>query len=247
MRCEKYFSVYGVPSELWVRVATLHFSGNAARWLQLHEAQSASMSWDELCAALGGKFGREQYQVHLRQFRTLRQTSTVHNYMLQFEDLMHQLLAHNPSFDSVFFTTQFLEGLRHEIRAGVVLHQPKDLDSAFSLASMQEELLDALPRREYRRQEAPLPRVAARPLVALGAPPARAAVPGAPVAAEDQRGIEAANPPDRVRAGDDRRWGPDEGGPSTFQSAMNFVMSPLLRRGVLVFMDDILEIGRAHV
>lgn len=30
------------------------------------------------------------------------------------------------------------------------------------------------------------------------------------------------------------------GGPSTFQSAMNIVMSPLLRRGVLVFMDDIL-------
>lgn len=30
------------------------------------------------------------------------------------------------------------------------------------------------------------------------------------------------------------------GGPSTFQSAMNFVLSPLLRKGVLVFMDDIL-------
>lgn len=32
---------------------------------------------------------------------------------------MHQLLAHNPAFDAVFFTTQFLEGLKHEIRAGV--------------------------------------------------------------------------------------------------------------------------------
>lgn len=203
-RCEKYFSVYGVHSDLWVRVATLHFTGNAARWLQLHESQSESMSWEELCAALCGKFGREQYQAHLRQFRTLRQTGTVHNYMLQFEELMHQLLAHNSSFDPVFFTTQFLEGLRHEIRASVVLHQPKDLDSAFSLASMQEELLDALPRRAYRRQDAPLQHGGARPLIALGAPPARAAVPGAPVAAEDRRGIEAAHPPDRPRAGDDR-------------------------------------------
>ena len=162
------------------------------------------MSWDELCAALSGKFGREQYQFHLRQFRTLRQSSTVHRYMLQFEELMHQLLAHNPSVDSVFFTTQFLEGLRHEIRASVVLHPPKDLDSAFSLASMQEELLDALPRREYRRQEAPLPRAAARPLLAVGVPPVRAAAPGIPVVAEDRRGVEAANAPERPRAGDDR-------------------------------------------
>lgn len=123
----------------------------------------------ELCAALCGKFGREQYQAQLRQFRTLRQTSTVHAYMSQFEEIMHQLLAHNPSFNPVFFTTQFLEGLKHEIHAGVVLHQPKDLDSAFSLASMQEELLDALPRREYRRQDVPQARPAPRPLLALGA------------------------------------------------------------------------------
>lgn len=143
------------------------------------------MSWNDLCTDLCGKFGREQYQAHLRQFRTLRQTSTIHNYILQFEELMHQLLAHNPSFDPVFFTTQFLEGLWHEIRASVVLHQPKDLDFAFSAASLQEELLDALPRREYRRQEVPPPWVAARPLLAFGVPPARAAAPGIPAAPED--------------------------------------------------------------
>uniref|UniRef100_N1QY73 Retrotransposon gag domain-containing protein n=1 Tax=Aegilops tauschii TaxID=37682 RepID=N1QY73_AEGTA len=74
------------------------------------------MHWDELCTALGMKFGREQYQVHLRQFRLLKQTGTVHEYMLQFEEIMHHLLAHNLAFDPVFFTTQFLEGLKHEIR-----------------------------------------------------------------------------------------------------------------------------------
>ena len=135
-RCEKYFDVYGVQPDLWVRIATLHFTGSAARWLQLQESRSGSMSWEELCAALGMKFGREEYQVHLRQFRLLKQNGTVHEYMLQFEEIMHPLLAHNPAFDHVFFTIQFLKGLKQEIRVGVLLHQPKDLDSSFSLASL---------------------------------------------------------------------------------------------------------------
>ena len=128
------------------------------------------MHWDELCTALGTKFGREQYQVHLRQFRLLKQTGTVHEYMLQFEEIMHHLLAHNPAFDPVFFTTQFLEGLKHEIRVGVLLHQPKDLDSAFSLASLQEEVMEAIPRRDHRRQEGGGARIPPRPIGVVGAP-----------------------------------------------------------------------------
>ena len=80
--------------------------------------------------------------MHLRQFRLLKQTGTVHEYMLQFEEIMHHLLVHNPAFDTVFFTTQFLEGLKHEIHVGVLLHQPKDLDSACSVASLQEQVLE---------------------------------------------------------------------------------------------------------
>ena len=203
-RCEKYFDVYGVQPELWVRVATLHFTGNAARWLQLQESHRVSFTWEALCAALRGNFGREQYQVQLRQFRTLRQTGTVHAYMTQFEEIMHQLLAHNSSFDSVFFTTQFLEGLKHEIRMGVLLHQPKDLDSAFSLAALQEELVEALPHREFRRQDVSVVRQQARLLLALGSPPALPLQHGLPAVADDKRGLDAANAPERQARGDDR-------------------------------------------
>lgn len=161
------------------------------------------MTWGELCTTLCGKFAREQYQVHLRQFRTLKQMTTVHAYMLQFEEHMHQLLAHNPAFDHVFFTTQFLEGLKQEIRVGVLLHQPKDLDSAFSLASLQEELVEALPHREVRRQEVQQPRPV-RPLLALGAPLVRPPLPGPPAAAEDRRGIDAAHAQEHGVHGDDR-------------------------------------------
>lgn len=37
-RCEKYFDVFGIQPEMWVRIATLHFTDNAARWLQIQES-----------------------------------------------------------------------------------------------------------------------------------------------------------------------------------------------------------------
>lgn len=177
--------------------------GNAAWSLQLQESRNTILTWDQLFSGLCEKFGREQYQAHIRQFHTLRQTGTVHEYMSRFEELMHQILAHNPGFDPVYFTTQFLEGLRHEIRAGVMLHQPKTLDSAFSLASMQEELLDALPRRHRLRQDVPQQQAPPRPLLAQGAPPPRQILPGPLAAAEDRRGLDAARAPDRGARADD--------------------------------------------
>lgn len=65
-KCEKYFAVYGVQPDLWVRVATLHFSCTAARWLQVQEAHNTPFTWETLCMALCAKFGREQYQLQLR-------------------------------------------------------------------------------------------------------------------------------------------------------------------------------------
>lgn len=117
---------------------------------------------------------------------------------------MHQMLVHNPSFDPGFFTTQFLEGLKHEIRVGVMLHQPKDLDSSFSLASMLEELMEALPRREYRRQDAPQVRAPLRPFLATGAPPVRPLLQGPPAAAKDRRGQEVAHAQAQGARGDGR-------------------------------------------
>lgn len=116
--------------------------------------------------------------------------------MARFEELMHNLLAHNSDFDPVYFTTQFLDGLRAEIRAGVALHRPQDLDSAFSLSLLQEELLEAMSRRNYRRQEHGPGRAQQWPLLAIAPPPPWAMLPAPPAAAEDRRRIEAA------RAGD---------------------------------------------
>lgn len=106
-------------------MATLHSTGTAVRWLQLHESDSRSFTWEDLCKCLSEKFGCDQYQAQLRQFNMLKQTWSIAEYMGQFEELMHQILAHNPGFDPIYFATQFLDALRVEIRAGVALHRPQ--------------------------------------------------------------------------------------------------------------------------
>jgi hypothetical protein len=124
--------------------------------------------------------------------------------MQQFEDLMHQILAHNSAIDSLFFTTQFIDGLKPDIKSAIILHRPRELDTAFALATMQEELLEAQPRCDYRRPDGGSHgRFQARPLLALGAPQVRPMLMSPPAPADDRRGIEGA------RAGE--RRAPDQG------------------------------------
>jgi hypothetical protein len=68
---------------------------------------------------------------------------------------MHQLLAHDPSVNPAFLTGKFIDGLKPEIRAVVVLHRPKDLDTASSLAILQEEVLSRSSCKEYKKLESP--------------------------------------------------------------------------------------------
>jgi hypothetical protein len=59
-KCENYFDMYFVPHSVWVRVATMHFDGVAARWLQsVHHR-----SW------IHDRFGRDQHESLIRQLLT---------------------------------------------------------------------------------------------------------------------------------------------------------------------------------
>lgn len=80
----------------------------------------------------------------------MTQMDLVAEYMSRFEPLMNQILAQNPAYDLVFFTTRFVDGLRHDIRDMIVLHHPKDLDTAYSLDSIQENVCGTVRARPDR-------------------------------------------------------------------------------------------------
>jgi hypothetical protein len=78
----------------------------------------------------------------LRQLFHITHTSIVSEYIEKFTDLYEQLKAYNPNPDNLYFTTRFIDGLREEIRSVILVAHPQDLDSACTLALLQEEALD---------------------------------------------------------------------------------------------------------
>lgn len=149
--CEKYFHMYQVPFESWAAFATLHFTGNAALWLQTYEELHSVESWAEFCVAVHSKFGRDKYQEHLEELDGLVQMGSVEEYHSRFEELMHRVLVYNKGYDETYFVTKFVGGLKTEIKIAIKLHKPRTVDAALSLAKTQEELLNEAGKKGYSK------------------------------------------------------------------------------------------------
>jgi hypothetical protein len=63
------------------------------------------------------------------------------------------MIAYKPDLDPTFFVTHFVEGLVKEIRAVFMIQRPNDLDTAVSLALLQEEIEDDSPNSQVSTEE----------------------------------------------------------------------------------------------
>jgi hypothetical protein len=137
-KADKYFNMFHVPEEYKVDYATLHFTGSAALWLQTYEAQHDIDGWAHLVVAVCQKFSKDLYYTDMNKALEIRQAGDVDAYSREFELLQNQLLAHNPALDDTFFVAKYVKGLRKDIRSAIILHKPRTVDAAISLALLQE-------------------------------------------------------------------------------------------------------------
>lgn len=79
--------------------ASMQFEGAAARWLSLVQNKFVRADWEDFCAAVLHRFGRNQHQTLVRRFYRLRQIGSVEEYASQFAELMDQLTAYEPNPD----------------------------------------------------------------------------------------------------------------------------------------------------
>ncbi|XP_044370802.1 uncharacterized protein [Triticum aestivum] len=96
--CEQYFTMFAILPSFWVPMATLNFSGSASIWLQSIQKRPAEFDWESFTALLCTRFGRDRHQTLIRQFYTVRQTTTIGDYIEQFESIINHLNLFPHSF-----------------------------------------------------------------------------------------------------------------------------------------------------
>ncbi|WVZ71682.1 LOW QUALITY PROTEIN: hypothetical protein U9M48_020237 [Paspalum notatum var. saurae] len=116
--------------------------GNAAQWFQVYKARQGIGTWAKFVEVVHAKFGVYDYQNAVTEFLDLKQTGTVEEYVAAFEELQFQVAAHNMGMDEVYFVSQFMRGLKPELRYGVHSQMPETVEKAIMLAKIQQKLLE---------------------------------------------------------------------------------------------------------
>jgi hypothetical protein len=151
-RCENYFEMYSVNPSVWVRVTVMHFDDSAAHWLQSVNRRIRTVTWTELCSWIHNRFGRDQHESLIRQLFHIKHMTSVQEYTTQFTELIDQLLAYEPAADQRYYMACFIDGLKDEIKSVILVQCPMDLDTACTLALLQEEA-EAACHRDYHRSD----------------------------------------------------------------------------------------------
>jgi hypothetical protein len=134
--------MYEIAPALWVRLASLQFTGPAARWLSSMKSSIRKFTWSEFCQEVVLSFGRNQHQSLIRWLYKLVQTGTVEEYVQQFVELMDQLAAYEDHPDVLHYVTRFIDGLKPQVRVLVAVQLPQDLETAYTIACVHEEVTD---------------------------------------------------------------------------------------------------------
>jgi hypothetical protein len=151
-RCETYFEMYGVDPNVWVHVTTMHFEGPVAQWLKSINHHVRSASWKELCSWIHDRFNHDQHESLIRQLFHIKQVGTIQEYIDKFSYLVHQLVAYEHSSDFWYYTTRFVDGLKDDVKAVVLVQRPTDLDTAYTNVLLQEEV-DSAHKWDFRHTD----------------------------------------------------------------------------------------------
>jgi hypothetical protein len=125
--------------------------GRAKHWIQSVTDKLKTLQWSKFCQALHTRFDRDQHEFLLCKMNRIHQTSTVQDYVDHFSELVDQLNAYDSSTNSLHYITSFMDGLYPDIRVVILVQCPVCLDTAYTLALLQEEASDHPRRRDFRR------------------------------------------------------------------------------------------------
>jgi len=88
------------------------------------------------------EFGSDDFRSALNDLLELRQQGQVEEYTTQFQSLQYQVNMHNSQYDDIFYTTQYMRGLKDELRGTVEAQMPTTVLKASIIAKIQQGVLE---------------------------------------------------------------------------------------------------------
>lgn len=136
-----FFNFYSVLDWDRIKTVSLRLKGTAANWFDwLMQIRDGIVSWEDFCQAIRLEFSPSQFTDYTINLKLLRQEGTVQDYSLQFQKLSKRVKG----VPEKSLVSQYMGGLKEEVRYEVQIAKPEILSSAMHLARMYEDKLIAL-------------------------------------------------------------------------------------------------------
>jgi hypothetical protein len=150
-KCESYFVLYQIPVAFRVSVASIHLTGSATHWYQSYKDSADFQRWDRFAQAVVTKFEFDTHREKMMELLSLRQTRLVEEYRKCFDQLVYNIRLYDRSLSETMLTSQFLLGLKDDIRHHMGMILSESVAKATVLASVQEHLLSSVKRQGQTR------------------------------------------------------------------------------------------------
>lgn len=141
-KCQSFFNLYQIPHGFKVQAASMHLTDSAAHWYQSFKLLNPYHDWDIFKVAVLDEFEVNTHRNKLMELLSVKQLGTVEEYKKKFEQLMYHVRLYDSTLSETLLVTQFVLGLKDDIRASVESQCPETVSKAAQLALIQEHILD---------------------------------------------------------------------------------------------------------
>jgi hypothetical protein len=121
-KCAAYFNRYSVPPYFRVTATSIHMIDKAEHKYQTYKHSPGSHAWVHFVLAVSREFEVNTHRVKNMELLNLRQTGYVEDYKHRFDQLVYHILLYDHSLSETMLVSQFLLGLKDELRQVVEMY-----------------------------------------------------------------------------------------------------------------------------
>lgn len=143
-KCQKYFHLNPMNEGDMVLTAAMHMEGQADSWYLDYLEKQPRVTWDKFCDLVIARFTDVFGGSVVGEFKKLKQDKSVHEYVLQFEELKGLIGDKHQFLTEDYYIDNFVTGLKEEIGQMVAMLKPQTLSDAMFLARGQEKVVNSM-------------------------------------------------------------------------------------------------------